>query len=43
VDWALGLYNAFDYSYSLPVSSEFVQRTVPQSGRTLLLSAELGL
>jgi outer membrane receptor protein involved in Fe transport len=43
VDWALGLYNAFDHRYSLPVSAEFVQRTVPQSGRTLLLSAELGL
>jgi outer membrane cobalamin receptor len=43
VDWALGLYNAFDYHYSLPVSAEFVQTTVAQSGRSLLLSAELAL
>jgi outer membrane receptor protein involved in Fe transport len=43
VDWALGVYNAFDYRYSLPVSAEFAQRTVSQSGRSLLLSAELGL
>jgi len=43
VDWALGVYNAFDFRYSLPVSAEFAQRTVPQSGRSLLLSAELGL
>jgi outer membrane receptor protein involved in Fe transport len=43
VDWALGVYNAFDFRYSLPVSAEFAQRTVAQSGRSLLLSAELAL
>jgi outer membrane receptor protein involved in Fe transport len=42
IDFAVGVYNAFDYRFSLPVSAEFVQRTVPQSGRTFLLSADLG-
>lgn len=41
IDWALGIYNVADYRYSAPVSSEFVQRTIPQTGRTLLLSADV--
>lgn len=39
--WALGVYNAFDWRYSLPVSGEFVQTQIAQSGRTLLLSGDL--
>jgi outer membrane cobalamin receptor len=39
--YALGVYNAFDWRYSLPVSSEFRQRGIPQAGRSLLLSADL--
>lgn len=39
--WALGVYNAFDWRYSLPVSAEFTQRGVLQDGRSLLLSGEL--
>jgi hypothetical protein len=30
-----------DWRYSLPVSAEFRQRTMPQSGRTFLASAGL--
>jgi outer membrane receptor protein involved in Fe transport len=41
IDWALGVYNVADYRYSAPVSAEFVQRSIPQSGRTLLVSADL--
>jgi outer membrane receptor for ferrienterochelin and colicin len=39
--WAAGVYNAFDWRYDLPVSAEFVQRTIPQDGRTFLFSADL--
>jgi outer membrane receptor protein involved in Fe transport len=39
--WAAGVYNAFDWRYALPVSAEFIQRTIPQDGRTFLLSADL--
>ncbi|MEZ4219556.1 MAG: TonB-dependent receptor [Polyangiaceae bacterium] len=41
--WAVGVYNAFDYRYSLPVSAEFRQRAVPQQGRSFLASVELTL
>ncbi len=41
LDFAFGVYNAFNYRYSAPVSAEFVQRSVLQSGRTLLISADL--
>jgi outer membrane receptor protein involved in Fe transport len=41
LDWALGAYNAFDWRYEVPVSTEFRQRTMPQSGRTFLASAGL--
>ncbi|HET9959648.1 MAG TPA: hypothetical protein VFQ61_34385, partial [Polyangiaceae bacterium] len=43
IDWAVGLYNAFDYRYSLPTSDEFPMRTVPQSGRSFLLSLDVTL
>ncbi len=36
VRYNLGLYNAMDYKYSLPVSSEFTQDFMIQNGRTLL-------
>jgi outer membrane receptor protein involved in Fe transport len=36
VSYALGIYNAFDWRWSVPVSPEFRQTTIPQSGRTLL-------
>jgi outer membrane receptor protein involved in Fe transport len=39
--YALGVYNAFDWQSSLPVSQEFRQRTIPQSGRTFLATADL--
>ena len=41
VSWAAGVYNAFDWRYSLPVSAEFSQRTIQQDGRTFLLSADV--
>ncbi len=41
LSWAAGVYNAFDWRYALPVSSEFRQSTMSQSGRTLLLSADV--
>jgi outer membrane receptor protein involved in Fe transport len=41
VSYALGLYNAFDWRWSVPVSPEFRQTTIPQSGRTLLGSASV--
>jgi outer membrane receptor protein involved in Fe transport len=39
--WAAGVYNAFDWRYALPVSVELAQTSVPQDGRTFLLSGEL--
>jgi outer membrane receptor protein involved in Fe transport len=39
--YALGVYNAFDWRYSLPTSAEFRQSKLPQDGRTFLASAEL--
>ena len=39
--WAAGVYNAFDWRYSLPVSAELPQRTILQDGRSFLLSADL--
>jgi len=40
-DYALGLYNVFDWRYSLPVSPEFRQDMIVQNGRTLLASASV--
>ena len=39
--YALGLYNATDYRYMVPVSREFLQDSIAQSGRTVLLSAQV--
>ena len=39
--WAAGVYNAFDWRYSLPVSVEFPQRSILQDGRTFLFSADV--
>lgn len=39
--YALGLYNAMDTRYAVPVSREFAQTTMVQNGRTLLLSTQV--
>jgi outer membrane receptor protein involved in Fe transport len=39
ITYALGLYNAFDWRWTVPVSPEFRQTTIPQSGRTVLATA----
>lgn len=39
--YSLGVYNAFDWRYSLPVSAEFTQRTIEQNGRTFLATADV--
>jgi outer membrane receptor protein involved in Fe transport len=36
--YAIGIYNAFDWRYSAPVSNEFRQNTIAQNGRTFLAS-----
>jgi outer membrane cobalamin receptor len=41
VFYALGVYNAFDASYSAPVSTEYRHVTIPQNGRTALLSTSV--
>lgn len=41
LSWAAGVYNAFGWRYSLPVSAEFSQRRILQDGRSLLLSADI--
>ncbi|HEY3234108.1 MAG TPA: TonB-dependent receptor, partial [Polyangiaceae bacterium] len=43
LSYAFGVYNAFDWRYSLPVSPEFRQRTIEQDGRTFLASLGLAL
>jgi outer membrane receptor protein involved in Fe transport len=39
VFYAFGVYNAFDWRWSVPVSPEYLQTTIPQSGRTFLATA----
>ena len=39
--YALGLYNATNYRYTVPVSREFQQESIIPSGRTALLSAQV--
>jgi outer membrane receptor protein involved in Fe transport len=39
--WSVGVYNAFDWRYALPVSVEFSQRSITQDGRTFLFSTEV--
>jgi outer membrane receptor protein involved in Fe transport len=41
VGYAFGVYNAFDWHYDVPVSSEFTQDSVPQNGRTFLASVDV--
>jgi len=41
VRYALGLYNATDYRYVVPVSREFRGTTALQAGRTVLLTAQV--
>jgi hypothetical protein len=39
--YALGLYNAFDWRYSLPTGNEFRQNRIVQNGRTVLATANV--
>jgi outer membrane receptor protein involved in Fe transport len=41
VHYAFGVYNAFDWHYSAPVSTEFVQRTIAQPGRSFMASVDM--
>jgi outer membrane receptor protein involved in Fe transport len=41
VHYAFGVYNAFDWRYSAPVSTEFVQRTIEQNGRSYLANLDV--
>jgi outer membrane receptor protein involved in Fe transport len=41
VRYALGLYNAMDYRYTVPVSREFLQDSIVQNGRTVMLSTQV--
>jgi outer membrane receptor for ferrienterochelin and colicin len=41
LQYALGVYNAADWHYALPLSSEFTSLTMPQDGRTFLASASI--
>ncbi len=43
LSYAVGVYNAFDWRWSVPVSPEFRETTIPQSGRTFLATAGLTL
>ncbi len=43
VRYTLGLYNLLDWRWSTPVSAEFRQRTMLQSGRTVLASLDFRL
>ncbi len=39
--YAIGVYNAFDARWSVPLSAEFRQTTMPQTGRTLLATGAI--
>lgn len=41
LSYAVGVYNAFDTRWAVPVSAEFRQTTMPQNGRTFLASGAL--
>lgn len=41
LQYAIGIYNAFDARWSVPVSAEFRQTTMPQNGRTFLATGAL--
>jgi len=38
IRYAVGVYNAFDWRWTAPVSREFIQRSILQNGRTLYAS-----
>jgi outer membrane receptor protein involved in Fe transport len=40
--YSVGVYNVFDWRYSLPVDEVFAHRLVPQRGRTFLLNVGAG-
>jgi len=39
--YAFGVYNALDWRYSVPVSSEFKQTSIVQDGRSFMASLDL--
>lgn len=39
--WSVGVYNAFDAQWRVPVSAEYRQTTLPQLGRSLLANASI--
>ena len=41
VRYAFGVYNALDWRYSVPVSTEFAQRRIAQDGRSFLANLEV--
>jgi outer membrane receptor for ferrienterochelin and colicin len=41
LNYAIGVYNAFDWRYATPLSAEFKQRKLVQNGRTLLATASV--
>jgi len=41
VHYAFGVYNALDFRHSVPVSTEFTQRSIAQDGRSFLASLEV--
>jgi len=41
VHYAFGIYNALDWRYSVPVSTEFKQRSIAQDGRSFLASLDV--
>jgi outer membrane cobalamin receptor len=43
VRYGIGVYNAFDWRYTAPVSREFTQRSIVQQGRTLFASLSLSI
>ncbi len=43
IEYAVGVYNLFDWRYRLPVSGDLAGRSIEQSGRTLLASLGVAL
>ena len=41
VRYAFGVYNALDWRYSVPVSTEFAQRRIAQDGRTFMANLDV--
>ena len=41
VKYAVGVYNITDYRYSAPISSQFVERTAVQPGRTVMATTSI--